>query len=276
MSSASVSRSRWLLGGWYFRARSMCRSINRSSSATRRTRRNPAWPIATNATRFAKMAHLPDFPRWRSAPAAIPNELATSKAEATLVNNYIKPGHETPWLVYSRAAGERLVLARDPCEARQISRAPNATRPTASRTRCGLYEVNRISGYSRDIWGHSISRLRRAPHDGMKMSDCEDCHAQAPRRGRLPRLPPVKGAGMKVTRRDLLVWGAGAAAGSHGYSSALEDSGRHFDLEPELAVDSATGARSGRSEAVVLHAVPERMRPASADGGGLAGRRLRA
>ena len=30
--------------------------------------------------------------------------------------------------------------------------------------------------HSRDIWGHSISRLRRAPHEGMKMSDCEDCH----------------------------------------------------------------------------------------------------
>ena len=39
-----------------------------------------------------------------------------------------------------------------------------------------VYQLNRISGYSRDIWGHSISRLRRAPHDGMKMSDCEDCH----------------------------------------------------------------------------------------------------
>jgi hypothetical protein len=39
-----------------------------------------------------------------------------------------------------------------------------------------IYEVNRISGYSRDIWGQSISRLRRAPHEGMKMSDCEECH----------------------------------------------------------------------------------------------------
>ena len=41
-----------------------------------------------------------------------------------------------------------------------------------------VYEVNRISGYGRDIWGHSMSRLRRAPHEGMKMSDCEKCHKQ--------------------------------------------------------------------------------------------------
>jgi hypothetical protein len=39
-----------------------------------------------------------------------------------------------------------------------------------------VYQVNRISGYNRDIRGHSMSRLRRASHEGMKMSDCEGCH----------------------------------------------------------------------------------------------------
>ena len=63
---------------------------------------------------------------------------------------------------------------------------------------------------------------------------------------------------MKVSRRDLLVWSAGAAAGLHRYSGSLEVAGRHLHLEPKLALDSATRARSGRSEAVVLHTVSRR------------------
>ncbi len=101
--------------------------------------------------------------------------IGDSKPEATLVDNFIKPGHETLWLVY----------ARQPANVR-FSHAIHVTRAGLACTECHssygesdlvrVYEVNRISGYSRDIWGHSISRLRRAPHEGMKMSDCEDCH----------------------------------------------------------------------------------------------------
>ena len=102
-------------------------------------------------------------------------KVGESKAEATLVDTYIKPGHETPWLVYSRQPANVW-----------FSHAIHVKRAGLACTECHsmygesdqvkIYQVNRISGYSRDIWGHSISRMRRAPHEGMKMSDCEDCH----------------------------------------------------------------------------------------------------
>jgi hypothetical protein len=98
-----------------------------------------------------------------------------SKAEAILVDSYIKLSHDTPWLVY----------ARQPAHV-WFSHAIHVKRANLSCSECHssygesnlsrLYEVNRISGYSRDIWGHSMSRLRRFPGDGMKMSDCEACH----------------------------------------------------------------------------------------------------
>jgi hypothetical protein len=98
-----------------------------------------------------------------------------SKAEAILVDQYIKPGQETPWLVYSRQPSnvwfshaihvKRASLACAECHARY-----------GESDSVRVFEVNRISGYSRDIWGHSMSRLRRSPGDGMKMSDCQDCH----------------------------------------------------------------------------------------------------
>lgn len=102
-------------------------------------------------------------------------EIGESAAEATLVSSYIKPGHETPWLVY----------AQQPTNV-WFSHAIHVKRAGLKCAECHgkygesdqvkVYEVNLISGYSRDIWGHSMSRLRRAPGDGMKMNDCEACH----------------------------------------------------------------------------------------------------
>jgi hypothetical protein len=103
------------------------------------------------------------------------DRLGTSSAEATLVDSYVKTGRETPWLIYSRQPSNVW-----------FSHAVHVRRGGLDCKECHgdygksdtmrVYQLNRISGYSRDIWGHSISRLRRAPGDGMKMSDCEDCH----------------------------------------------------------------------------------------------------
>jgi hypothetical protein len=45
------------------------------------------------------------------------------------------------------------------------------------------YERNRLTGYSRNIWGKNIAGYKTNSWDRMKMDDCADCHA---RRG-LPR-----------------------------------------------------------------------------------------
>jgi menaquinone reductase, multiheme cytochrome c subunit len=101
--------------------------------------------------------------------------IGQSNAEATLVNNFIKPGHETPWLVYARQpANVWFSHAIHVKRAGLVCMECHSTYGESDQVR--VYEVNRISGYSRDIWGHSMSRLRRASQEGMKMSDCEDCH----------------------------------------------------------------------------------------------------
>lgn len=103
------------------------------------------------------------------------DKIGSSPAEATLVDRYIKPGLPTPWLVYSQQPANVW-----------FSHAVHVKRAGLACTDCHgsygesnqarIYQVNRISGYSRDIWGHSMTRVHRAPGDGMKMSDCEDCH----------------------------------------------------------------------------------------------------
>ena len=41
-----------------------------------------------------------------------------------------------------------------------------------------VYEENRITGYSRDIWGKSIGGFKKNTWDRMKMDDCAECHRE--------------------------------------------------------------------------------------------------
>jgi hypothetical protein len=41
------------------------------------------------------------------------------------------------------------------------------------------YQYNRLTGYSRDIWGSNIAGIKRNSWDRMKMDDCAACHAEA-------------------------------------------------------------------------------------------------
>ena len=101
----------------------------------------------------------------------------TSADEKKLVEEYVSKGREIPWLVYARqpenvyfSHAQHVKLAGLACErCHGPHGASDALRP---------FERNRVSGYSRDIWGRSISRLRRSEWEGMKMDDCSRCHRE--------------------------------------------------------------------------------------------------
>lgn len=117
------------------------------------------------------------LPKTESCAACHSEAQGKTVAEATLVNSYVKTEKETPWLVYARQPANvrfshaiHTKRAKLPCERCHDKHGESdALRP---------YQENRISGYSRDIWGHSISRLRRVANEGMKMDDCEGCHKE--------------------------------------------------------------------------------------------------
>lgn len=115
------------------------------------------------------------IPRLEVCVGCHSDKLGSSTSEAILVDNYLKPAKETPWLVYSRQPAN--VWFSHAVHTRRAGLACAECHGNYGESdQARIYEQNRISGYSRDIWGHSISRLRRAPHDGMKMNDCESCH----------------------------------------------------------------------------------------------------
>jgi len=95
--------------------------------------------------------------------------------EIKFVEEYVKKEREVPWLVYSRsrpAFSSRM---------RPTSRRPDGLRdlprPIGESESLKPYQQNRITGYSRDIWGENILGVKRNSWDRMKMDDCAECHA---------------------------------------------------------------------------------------------------
>lgn len=100
------------------------------------------------------------IPRMEACAACHAEQVGTSKAEATLVNAYIKKGRETPWLVldrqpqnvwFSHTIHTRLGhLTCQECHGAYGDRDEQLP-----------FEADRISSYSRKV---------------MDMNACEDCH----------------------------------------------------------------------------------------------------
>jgi hypothetical protein len=102
-------------------------------------------------------------------------QLGSSDEEKKLVDLYVTPQREIPWLVYARQPDNVFFshihhvngagLACDRCHG-----------PHGTTDHLRPLQVNRISGYSRDIWGASLAGFHTESWEGMKMDDCIRCH----------------------------------------------------------------------------------------------------
>jgi hypothetical protein len=117
------------------------------------------------------------IPRLESCAACHSEPQGTSDDEKRLVEEFVKPSREIPWRVYARQP-ENVHFPHAPHVKRAAIACERCHGPHGTTDALRPYEENRVSGYSRDVWGPSLSRLGRAPWQGMKMSDCESCHAQ--------------------------------------------------------------------------------------------------
>ena len=103
--------------------------------------------------------------------------MGTSPAERILVEEYVRPGREIPWLVYARQPDNvffshawHVRQAGLSCERCHGEHGASATLPA--------FEVGRLSGYSRDVGGPSRIARATTAGGGKRMSDCARCHRQ--------------------------------------------------------------------------------------------------
>ena len=100
-----------------------------------------------------------------------------SPEEKKFLETYVAHEKEVPWLVYSRQPDcvffshvAHVKMAQMECV--------TCHGPIGESQSLKVYEKNRISGYSRDIWGKNIAGFKRNLWDRMKMDDCSECHVK--------------------------------------------------------------------------------------------------
>jgi hypothetical protein len=95
--------------------------------------------------------------------------------EEKFVTQYVAKGREVPWLVYARQPDcvffshvAHVKMGQMEC----VTCHGNIGESESLK----VYEANRITGYSRDIWGKNIAGIKWNSWDRMKMDDCSECH----------------------------------------------------------------------------------------------------
>jgi hypothetical protein len=104
--------------------------------------------------------------------------MGESEDEAIFVEQYVWKEREVPWLVYSRQPDCVFFSHAAHVHGAEMECATchgHIGESEASRP----YEYNRITRYSRDIWGKNIAGLTKNSWDRMKMDDCAQCHKEA-------------------------------------------------------------------------------------------------
>jgi len=95
--------------------------------------------------------------------------------EEKFVNEYVAKDREVPWLIYSRQPSNVFFSHAAHVKMAQMD-CVTCHGNIGESENLKVYEENRISGYSRDIWGKNIAGFKRNPWDRMKMDDCSECH----------------------------------------------------------------------------------------------------
>lgn len=100
-----------------------------------------------------------------------------SPDETILVEEYLSKGKEVPWLVYSRQPD--CVFFSHAAHVKGAGMECVTCHGLIGESeKLKIYQENRITGYSRDIWGENIAGFKRNSWDRMKMDDCAACHKE--------------------------------------------------------------------------------------------------
>ena len=96
--------------------------------------------------------------------------MGTSAAEKNFIDAYVTPHQEPQWLAYARQP-ENVAFSHITHVKRAQLKCERCHGDEGSSDHLRPYEEDRVSGYSRDIWGGG-------GRQGMKMDDCVNCHRQ--------------------------------------------------------------------------------------------------
>jgi menaquinone reductase, multiheme cytochrome c subunit len=166
-----------VLAGWQAFPRLLYRTEPQPVAFSHKVHAEKAGAACVDCHSIAANGRFSGIPPVTTCAGCHAAPMTQSPDEKALIDRYIAKNREIPWHVYARqpdnvyfSHATHLKLAKLPC------RQCHGRHGQSDKLR--PYQENRISGYSRDIWGYSISRISFRPqeHPGMKMDDCTSCH----------------------------------------------------------------------------------------------------
>jgi hypothetical protein len=168
-----------LLGGWFVFPSLLYEKIQQPLSFNHALHTSDAVGLSCqDCHSFDEAGRFSGIPSTKSCANCHEEPLGESETERVLVVEYLQPGCEVPWLIYARQPDNvrfshaiHVELARIECA--------RCHGKHGSQSSLRPLQRNRVSGYSRDIWGASISRFTAATSPRMKMGDCCDCHRKS-------------------------------------------------------------------------------------------------
>ncbi|MEH0020124.1 MAG: menaquinone reductase multiheme cytochrome c subunit QrcA [Desulfobacter sp.] len=107
--------------------------------------------------------------------------MGDTEDEAIFAEEYVAKEKEVPWFVYSRQPdcvyfSHAAHMMGENAKGKMDCKTCHG--PIGESTTSRPYEENRLTGYSRDIWGKNIWGIKKNSWDRMKMDDCADCHVE--------------------------------------------------------------------------------------------------
>jgi hypothetical protein len=103
--------------------------------------------------------------------------LGNTPEEKAFMEEYVAKNQEIPWLAYYKQPDcvyfshiAHVKNGKLECTVCHGDHGKTSVLPD--------YEANRLTGYSRNIWGKRISGLKTNTWDRMKMDDCAECHSK--------------------------------------------------------------------------------------------------
>ena len=118
------------------------------------------------------------IPKIRKCAECHTKPMGVSAEDRKLAEDYVRPGREINWAVYSRQP-ENVYFphAVHVKEAGLKCQTCHFGQSTSSNLRPAM--ISRLSGYSLDIFGQNLFNAPYTPSRGMRMDDCSDCHKKS-------------------------------------------------------------------------------------------------
>jgi len=107
--------------------------------------------------------------------------MGDTEDEAVFCEAYVAKEKEVPWFIYSKQPDCVFFSHAAHIMGENAAGKMDCTTchgPIGESTFSKPYEENRLTGYSRDIWGHNIWGVKKNSWDRMKMDDCAACHVE--------------------------------------------------------------------------------------------------